>query len=134
MDQREYWKKVPHIKLERARRQTPEAPLSTEEFNELRSLIGKLSWPARESQPRIAFGVSELQQHMTKDKGGDEVPKVEHIIMANRLLSKVKVETNQTVLKFKAVDPEQLCVLSFTDASFANMPHGGSQSGLIRMW
>jgi len=111
VDQREYWKKVKHIRLDRARQRTPEAPLTTEEFNNLRSLIGKLSWPARESEPRIAFGVSELQQHMTKDKGGDEVPKIEHIIMANRLLSKAKVETNQTTLKFKAVDPKQLCVL-----------------------
>ena len=104
--------------------------MTTDEFNELRSLIGKLSWPARESEPRIAFGVSELQQHMTKDKGGDEVPKIEHILMANRLVSKIKVETNQTILKFKALDPRKLCVLSFTDASFANMPRGGPQSGL----
>ena len=133
VDQREYWKKVKPIKLAPARKRQPEAPLTPEEFNELRSLIGKLSWPARESEPRIAFGVSELQQSMTKDKGGDAVTTVEHILMANRIVSKTKIETNQTLLKFKAVDPAQLCVLSFTDASFANMPREGSQAGRFSM-
>ena len=37
------------------------------------------------------------------------------------------------MLKFRAVDPAQLCVLSFTDASFANMPRGGSQAGRFSM-
>jgi hypothetical protein len=133
VDQREYWKKVKPIKLAPERKRQPEATLTPDEFNELRSLIGKLSWPARESEPRIAFGVSELQQSMTKDKGGDAVTTIEHILMANRIVSKTKIESNQTMLKFKAVDPAQLCVLSFTDASFANMPRGGSQAGRFSM-
>jgi hypothetical protein len=133
VDQREYWKKVKPIKLPPERKRQPEAPLTQDEFNALRSLIGKLSWPARESEPRIAFGVSELQQSMTKDKGGDVETMIEHILMANRIVGKMRIESNQTMLKFKAVDPAQLCVLSFTDASFANMPRGGSQAGRFSM-
>ena len=134
IDQEAYFEKVQPIKIEKGRLKTPEAPLTDEEFVALRSLVGKLSWPARETMPGLNFPVSCLQQSLGEGADGKRLAKVEHLSMANRALTKAKgILANQEKLQYQALDVKKLCALTYTDASFANMPRLGSQSGVITM-
>lgn len=134
VDQAEYWEKVSGIALNKQRKSQDNAPVTEEEFVALRSLVGKLSWPARESIPGIAFEVSRLQQCMGADTDGRRITTVEHLKMANATLKKAQryVKHGMT-LYFPAVNADDLCVLTMTDASFSNMPRYGSQAGNISM-
>ena len=74
-----------------------------------RSLVGKLSWPARETVPRLAFEVSNLQQHLGMTEDVPTTAKVEHIKMANVALGKAKDAMKQDEsLRFVAIDPKEL--------------------------
>ena len=54
--------------------------------------------------------------------------------MANNLLKKAKAETaSRPALRITGLDATKLPVVTFSDASFANMPRGGSQAGSISL-
>jgi len=132
VDQHGYWKKVDPVFIPRARRSQPEDPLTHDEFVALRSLVGKLSWPARESCPTLAWDVSYLQQSMGLDSEGRQKAQVQHLVFANKALAKAKTNASKGErLHFKAVKVDDLCVLTMSDASHANMPRLGSQGGFI---
>ncbi len=61
-----YFHGVEPIPVDKRRRDHPEAALTALEVKQLRSLIGKLAWPARETMPQRAFDVSEAQQKMAE--------------------------------------------------------------------
>ena len=135
IDQKKYWSKVEPLYLAKHRKKQLEQRLSEEEFVAFRSLVGKLSWPARETMPGLAFGVSELQQHLSGSKAtGGTTATVEHALMANRLLKDAKMASaSQAALRMCGLNEKELCVVTFSDASFANMPRGGSQAGSISL-
>ncbi len=136
IDQRDYIDTIPPIQLDRIRRGQPKEAITEHERDLLRSLIGKLSWPARESMPEINFNVSFLQQVVGKIETDDHGrPKryamVQHLQYANATLKKAKRLAQQgEPFTFTACDPRDLCLVTFTDASWANMPGYGSQSGM----
>ena len=55
LTQHGYFDDVEPISIDKRRRAHPEAALTALEVKQLRSLIGKLAWPARETMPQIAL-------------------------------------------------------------------------------
>jgi len=98
LTQRGYFDEVVPIPVDKRRRMHPEAPLEPTETKQLRSLVGKLAWPARETMPQLAFSVSELQQKMSE-------PTVARLLEANLLLKRAKkFEKESGVIKIPKVD------------------------------
>ena len=113
------------ISVDRRCRAHPDAALTALEIKQLRSLIGKLAWPARETMPQIAFDVSEAQQKMAE-------PVVQRLLEANALLRKAKkIETESGSIRIPKVDFNKAVLVAFNDASFGNMPRHGSQAGYL---
>jgi hypothetical protein len=69
---------------------------------------------------------------MGLDQQGQQKAQIQHLIFANKALAKAKKNASKgEKLHFKAVDVADLCVLTMSDASHANMPRYGSQDGFI---
>ena len=125
LTQRGFFDDVAPIPVDKRRRMKPDDPLTDKEVTQLRSLIGKLAWPARETMPQIAFDVSEAQQKMA-----DRC--VRRLTEVNALLRKAKkVEKEQGVIRIPRIDLDRRCMVAFSDASFDNMPRHGSQGGYM---
>lgn len=73
VSQHGYWQMVEPIAIDRERHKFPDALLTQEEFVQIRCLVAKLSWPARESMPELSFAVSKLQQSMSMKEGSSEI-------------------------------------------------------------
>ncbi len=124
--QRGYFDDVEPISVDKRRRAHLEAALTAPEFKQLRSLIGKLAWPARQTMPQIAIDVSEAQQKMAE-------PVVSRLLEANALLRKAKkIEKEPGSIRIPKVDLNKAVMGAFSDASFGNMPRWflGLRTGL----
>ena len=98
LTQKGYFDEVQPIPIDKKRKAQPEAPLTAHETKQLRSLIGKLAWPARETMPQIAFDVSEAQQKMAE-------PVVARLLEINALLRKAKkIESSMCSIKIPKID------------------------------
>ena len=115
LTQRGYFDDVEPIPVDKRRRAHPEAALTAVEIKQLRSLIGELAWPARETMPQIAFDVSEAQLKMAE-------PVAQRLLEANALLRKAKkIEKESGSIRIPKVDLKKACMVAFSDASFGNM-------------
>ena len=125
LTQKGYFDEVQPIPIDKKRKTQLGAPLTVHETKQLRSLIGKLAWPARETMPQIAFGVSEAQQKMAE-------PVVARLLEINASLRKAKkIESSICCIKIPKIDLEKAVMVAFSDASFGNMPRHGSQAGFM---
>ena len=89
----------------------------------LRSAIGQLSWLANQTRPDIAYDVCQLSVRYNSATVSD-------ILNANKTIKKVK--NNDLELKFpKLKDSGEYILKVYSDASFNNLPNGGSQGGYI---
>ena len=85
----------------------PDAQLTAQELKQVRSLIGKLVWPARETMPHIAFDVSEAQQRMG-------VPTVKRMIEINAVLRKARrLEHGSSNIKIPKINLDKACMVAF---------------------
>ena len=92
-----------------------------EEYDHLRTLIGQLNWLCINTRPDIAYDVLELSCDLKK-------PKVSNLIKANKVLKKVKL--NQCNLYFpKLGNLNNINIITYSDASHANLPDGTSSAG-----
>ena len=94
--------------------------LTKDEITELRSAIGKLNWLNR-TRPDLSYDVCELATNL-------KIATVEHLIQANKVIRKAK--QNEVRLYFPKLDLNDIKVRVFTDASYGNLPDGGSQGGI----
>jgi hypothetical protein len=117
----DYAQNLQKIVVPRARRATPDAPLTPEEVTTLRATNGALQWLAGQGMPAIAFEVSRSQ-------GALAAPKVSDLLELNHIIGKANEYAEDSLL-FPGFDLSTCCVLCVSDASFANMPGGTSQSG-----
>ena len=92
-----------------------------EEYDDLRTLIGQLNWLCINTRPDIAYDVLELSCDLKK-------PKVRNLIKANKVLKKIKL--NQCNLYFpKLGNLNNIKIVTYSDASHANLPDGTSSAG-----
>ena len=117
-------RKIRKIKIKEDRKMTE--PLKHDDLTQLRSVIGSLSWIARQGRPDVQYLVSRLQVSV---KGAT----VETLKEANRVVTVAQASMNEVCLNFPArwVDWDHVGILTFTDASFCNEKGYKSQQGRI---
>ena len=103
--------------------QKKDAALSDSSFQSLRSLIGQLSWVANHSRPDISFDVCQLSVNL-KDATVNDIKR------ANKCVKSLKGD--DVCLTFpKLGDIHKCSLVSYSDASFANLAGCASQGGSI---
>ena len=111
--------------MEIASHRNPADPVTKGEEKQLRSVVGSLSWIARQARPDILYRVSKLQSSV---KGAT----VSTLKEANRVLE-LALNGMDLKLRYKngPFDFQELGVLIASDASFAGEPNSRSQQGRI---
>lgn len=121
VSQKKYLEDLKEIEIETNRRKEKQSPITEVERQELRSAIGKLNWLATQTRPDLSYEVCELS---TSLKNGT----VELIMKANKAIKKAKYNT--VFLHYPILDLDDITVRCFADASYGNLPDGGSQGGI----
>lgn len=122
VDQDTYINSIKPIDISAKRKSHKDQDLSDKEKTKFRALIGQLNWVATQTRPDVSFDVCELSLSV---KGA----KVEDMIKANKILSKVQSE--KVSICYPSLELGNVCLKVYSDASFANMPGDASQEGYI---
>ena len=111
--------------VEIAKHRNPADPVTKGEEKQLRSVVGSLSWIARQARPDILYRVSKLQSSI---KGAT----VSTLKEANKVLE-LALNGMDLKLRYKngPFNFQELGVLTASDASFAGEPNSRSQQGRI---
>ena len=96
--------------------------ISSIEEKQLRSLIGQLNWLAGISRPEISFDVSLMTSRI-------RMATVEDLLYCNKVLK--QVQANPTSIKFSPLSLKGISLLVHFDASWNNLPNGGSQGAYV---
>ena len=100
----------------------PKRKLSQEEITILRGILGKLNSVAGMTRPEITFFVCETSTRV-------KYTAVSDLIAANKIVKFIQNTT--TNIRIPNFDIEPLNIKLYSDASFSNLPNGGSQGGFI---
>ena len=117
LDQKSYIDSINPIVLEK---KDKDMLLNKDEKRSYRGLIGQLNWASGVTRPDISFNSCQLSTVQSN-------PRVSDLVMANRVLADLKRE--QLSIKYVSLDTASLKMVVFADASYANLPDGGSQGG-----
>ena len=117
LDQKSYIDSINPIVLEK---KDKDILLNKDEKRSYRGLIGQLNWASGVTRPDISFNSCQLSTVQSN-------PRVSDLVMANRVLADLKRE--QLSIKYVSLDTASLKIVVFADASYANLPDGGSQGG-----
>ena len=119
--QKKYLDDLEEIIIKSDRRKQKESPITEDERDLLRSVIGKLNWLATHTRPDLSYEVCELGTNL---KNG----KVDLLLKANKAIKKAKF--NDVFLHYPVLNLDEVKIRCFADASFAHLPDGGSQGGV----
>ena len=104
--------KINVIKIDKARKRQRYSQCTPVEINQLRTLLGGLSWVAKETRPDIAGKVAILQQTMPN-------PMIKDIVEANQVAEELKRKPDLGI-RIQPIPMERLRVGVITDASWGN--------------
>ena len=123
VNQKNYINSIVPIDVDSIRRKQKDEELNSDERRKYRGLIGQLSWVSGMSRPDIAFAVCQLSTLLQNAT-------VKDILRANKVVKYLK--GNQLDIKIPTMENlEALKIVSYSDASWANLPCGGSQGGFV---
>ena len=123
IDQHLYVEKLELIPVSAERAKQRDKPLNNEEKEKLRSLSGQLLWATTQTRIDSAFNACMISNY-------GKNPTVNTLLMANKAVKKLKSE--KVKLTFPNLgDVDKLEIVTYADASHANLPSGASQGGLI---
>ena len=123
MDQTQYIEDIPAIDIDRSRRQRPDEPVTAEEKQALRGLIGSIQYAATNTRPDLSAKLSLLQAKIN-------CATIKDLSEANRLLQEAK-QYKDTKIIIKSIPLQDVRFVSFSDASFANRANAQSQKGCL---
>ena len=123
IDQTHYASTLQPISLSRERLNNKSSELSDNEKQEYRSLVGQLNWLATQTRPDISFESCELSGAYSNATIGDA-------LRLNKVIGRVISDCQK--LRFPRMSDISDCYMEcYSDASFANLPGGGSQGGMV---
>ena len=126
VDQKHYvTEKVHKIPLSKARKLQRYSYCTDQEIGLLRSLIGALSWLAKETRPDLCGRISLLQQQFPR-------PRIRDIIIANQLAS--EAERYQIGIRIAPIPVDRLRVSAVTDAAWGNAEGPGKKESGQDFW
>ena len=96
---------------------------SADQIKVLKQFCGQVNWLSMQGRPDIAFDTCYISNSLKSGSG-------EVFSAANKLIRKVKNQ-NVTLHFHHNFDISSCSVVTFCDASFANLPNAGSQGGFI---
>lgn len=102
---------IPPINITRDRRKNPDTPITKDELQSLRGLIGSLQYAATNTRPDLSCRLGLLQAKVTCATVAD-------LLTGNRILNDAKKYAD-TAIRIQALPLEQIRFLSFLDAAFA---------------
>ena len=97
--------------------------LSDSEKKEFRAIVGQLNWICTQTRPDLSYDVCELSSRFN-------TAKVDDALRANKVIKKAIAK--EVVLKYVSLENnEQFTIECYSDASYGNLPDGGSQGGYV---
>ena len=123
MNQSKYVGKIPSIKIETNRKSNLEEPVTENERQELRGLVGSLQYASVNTRPDLASKLSMLQSSINKATIGT-------LVEANRLLHEAK-RHQDVCITIKPIPIQDFRLMTFSDASFASANRPDSHAGMI---
>lgn len=125
VDQEQYVKDINPICIGKTRRHQHDEPVSEEERQALRAVIGSLQYASTNTRPDLGSRLGWLQSQINRAK-------VSTLIDANRVLHEAK-EHAKVRLIIHPIPIDDLRFVAFSDASFASEKCHDSHQGLIIM-
>ena len=123
LHQNDYVDSLEEIDLTQARASRRLDHLGKRELQDYRALVGQLNWLGTQTRPDVAYDVCELSTVLN-------VATVDDVLRANKVVKKVK--QRRVTLQFRSLDCTDGYTLEcYSDASFGNLPGGGSQGGYV---
>ena len=119
MNQDDYINTLEEVKLNDSKNN--DRILNKEEHKQYRRLCGSLNWVSTQTRPDISFDVAMITANVS-------APTVKNMKLANKVVRNVK-STSYEITFCKLQLPFHLSV--YCDASYGNLPNGGSQGGQI---
>ena len=122
VNQNSFANTIQPITIPNERLTNKETKVDQEERKLLREVIGQLNWLAGITRPDISYDVCKTS---TKVKDAT----ISDVLNVNKIVKKVKNELWE--IHFPCLDPRCFHIRCYSDASFNNLPNGGSQGGHI---
>ena len=120
--QYQYIEGLKPIEIDSSLQNDPNRFLTVTEKSNFLTLVGQIRWCVNMSRPDMSYAACELGSVQSK-------PKLLDLKKANKYLRDMK--SDQVCLKFCHLDMSSLKLTVYADASFGNLPDGGSQGGHI---
>ena len=125
VQQSQYVKDIKPIVISRERKQQLEDVVTENERQELRALIGSLSYAAINSRPDLCSRIGWLQSSINKAC-------VSTLVEANKILHEGKIHA-ETALRIQPIKLADIRFVAFSDASFASAKSNDSHQGMMIM-
>ena len=119
LNQQNYIQDISSINIPKERRQNPSSPISRDELQSFRGLIGSLQFAATNTRPDLSCKISLLQVKAANATVSD-------LIQGNRLLEEAKKHSH-TQIRIQSIPAPDVHFMSFSDAAFATRERANSQ-------
>lgn len=125
LSQSSYVRAIDPIKISPERKKQGDSPVSEEEKQSLRALIGSLQYAAVHTRPDLSSRLSFLQSDINRAT-------VDTLLQGNQTLHEAK-KHHDVQITIQAIPKDDLRFLAFSDASFASKGNPSSHTGIIIM-
>ena len=122
MDQNDYINSICQIPLQNVDTHDLHHSLNGLELKQLRGALGQLNWISGMTRPEVSFHVCEISTHIKSATISD-------VVAINKVIKFTK--STPSYITFPKMHKSSLQIQLFSDASFNNLPDGGSQGGHI---
>lgn len=123
LSQPDFASQIEEINIPPKRWKEPEAPITPSERQQMRSVLGALSWHGGQMALDLCPGVNLLLSKAN-------TATVQDLVETNKLLKKAKAKKGQKLI-IHPIAPSELLVAAWTDAAHANRTDGSSTKGIF---